>query len=525
MLPTFVIALREGLEGALIVGIIAAFLNQRGRRDLLRLLWIGVAAATGICLAVGVGLHIYSAELPQRQQEGLETVVGTIAVFMVTYMVIWMRRHSRGLKQQLEGAAELAMESGSGLALVTMAFLAVFREGFETAVFMLAAFNEAASPATAGGGAILGLAVAILLGYGLYRGGIRLNLAKFFRATGVVLVLVAGGLVVSALHTAHEAGWLDAGQSASMDLTWLVSPGSVQSSLLTGMLGLQPRPVLIEVLGWLLYVVPVALYTAWPSKRTLAHRTIVRLAAGLCVAGSVLAVAALVVRPAAPSKGAPVVPLQMTPSSAAASSASPVSVMGDRASVRLVLAGRIADVTLTRTAGTALTRTFSVSGLAQPPPAGLPSSATLSKVLQVNGGRLPLGARAGTGRIGLTYSTKVDVQAVIDTISSRLLSLRVMQRTTAVAALPTGAVAVGAPGIVSALTAPADEQALLAAVLHDRAGREHRTDWTVAAVAAAVVALFGALGALGAGLAMRSQRARTNAMAGRRQVFQSASSS
>ena len=206
MLPTFVIGLREGLEAALIVGIVAAFLKQRQRRDLLRLMWFGVAAAVVICTAVGVGLHVLAADLPQKQQEGLETVIGAIAVAMVTYMVVWMRRHSRDLKKQLEGAANSAIESGSGLALVFMAFLAVFREGFETSVFLLAAFNNAASPADAGGGAVLGVAVALVLGYGIYRGGVRINLSKFFRATGFVLVLVAAGLVVSALHTAHRGG-------------------------------------------------------------------------------------------------------------------------------------------------------------------------------------------------------------------------------------------------------------------------------------------------------------------------------
>src|ERR1700722_16458356 len=105
MLPTFVIGLREGLEAALIVGIIAAFLKKQGRPDLLRWLFAGVAAAVLLCVAVGVGLDVVSRDLPQRRQEGLETVVGVLAVGMVTYMVIWMRRHSRELKGQLEGLA------------------------------------------------------------------------------------------------------------------------------------------------------------------------------------------------------------------------------------------------------------------------------------------------------------------------------------------------------------------------------------------------------------------------------------
>src|ERR1700684_3152610 len=145
MLPTFVIGLREGLEASLIVGIIAAFLSRQGRRDLLRWVYLGVGTAVLLCIAVGVVLEAVSANLPQRQQEGLETVVGVLAVGMVTYMVIWMRRHSRELKGQLEGlAAEAIAASGgnAGRAMVVMAFLAVLREGYETVVFLLAAFNE-----------------------------------------------------------------------------------------------------------------------------------------------------------------------------------------------------------------------------------------------------------------------------------------------------------------------------------------------------------------------------------------------
>src|SRR4051794_14706746 len=147
MLPTFVIGLREGLEAALIVGIIAAFLRKQGRRDLLRWVLVGVGVAVGLCLLVGIALEAYSRDLPQRQQEGLETVIGVLAVCMVTYMVIWMRRHSRELKGQLEGLAADALSGAAkaGRAMVLMAFLAVIREGFETVVFLLAAFNEAGS--------------------------------------------------------------------------------------------------------------------------------------------------------------------------------------------------------------------------------------------------------------------------------------------------------------------------------------------------------------------------------------------
>src|SRR3954447_7710919 len=222
MLPSFVIGLREGVEAALIVGIIASFLRQEGRRDALRPMWYGVAAAIAICAGVGLLLELLDEELPQRQQEGLETVVGLAAIGIVTFMIVWMRRHARGLSGQLRDSARAALVSGSTGALVAMAFFAVIREGLETVVFLLAVFQSADDPLTAGIGAVLGIACAIAVGVLVYRGGVRLNLGRFFRVTGVVLVLVAAGLVASALHSAHEAGWLNAGQSEALDLSWLV---------------------------------------------------------------------------------------------------------------------------------------------------------------------------------------------------------------------------------------------------------------------------------------------------------------
>ncbi len=257
MLTTFVIALREGLEAALIVGIIAAFLRRQNRPDALRQMWLGVGLAVLLCLAVAVVLRIVDNQLPHREQEGLETIVALIAVGMVTYMIVWMTEHARDLKGQLQSQAAGALATGSALALVAMAFLAVLREGFETSVFLLAAFNDASDPVPAGIGVILGLAVAIALGYGIYRGGLRLNLSRFFRVTGVVLVIVAAGLVASALHTAAEAGWVVGGQAEALNLSGIVRPGTVWESLITGILGIHPEPTVIEVVGWLLYAIPM----------------------------------------------------------------------------------------------------------------------------------------------------------------------------------------------------------------------------------------------------------------------------
>jgi high-affinity iron transporter len=267
VLPTFVIGLREGVEASLIVGIVAAFLRQQGRLDALRWMWAGVATAVVLCIGVAVVLQVVDDALPQRQQEGLETVVAAIAVGMVTFMIVWMRRHARDLAGDLRTHAAGALAQGSVWALVAMAFFAVVREGLETAVFLLAAFQASGNALSAGAGALLGVLVAIGIGWGLYGGGLRLNLSRFFRVTSVALVLVAAGLVMSAFHTAHEAAWLNSLQARAVDLSWLVRPGSVSSSLLTGVLGLQPQPTVGEAAGWLVYLIPMLVFVLWPERR------------------------------------------------------------------------------------------------------------------------------------------------------------------------------------------------------------------------------------------------------------------
>jgi len=267
MLPTFVIGLREGVEASLIVGIVAAFLRQRGERRQLRWVGLGVAAAVALCGGVAVVLEVVDRSLPQRQQEGLETVIALAAVAMVTSMIVWMAHHARGIKGDLEARAGVAAAEGSVMALVGMAFLAVLREGLETAVFLLSAFQASTNRVASSAGAVLGLVVAIGVGVAIYKGGVKINLARFFKATGLVLVLVAAGLVSFAFHTAHEAGWIHAGQQQLVDLSWLIRPGSVQSALLTGVLGIQPKPTVFEGLGWLLYFVPVSLFVLRSGAR------------------------------------------------------------------------------------------------------------------------------------------------------------------------------------------------------------------------------------------------------------------
>jgi high-affinity iron transporter len=266
MIPTFVIGLREGVEAALIVGIVAAFLKRAGKPSDMRWMWLGVIVATALCLAGGIALHVLDRDLPEKQQELFEISVSLVAVGTVTWMILWTKRHARELKSDLEGRAASAVANGTASALIGMAFFAVLREGFETSVFLLAAFQSSTARAAAGVGVVLGLLTAVLLGYLIYRGGTRINYARFFRVTGMVLVFVAAGVLAFAVHSAHEGGWLTLLQGRAINLTWLVAPGTVRASLLTGMLGLQPEPSFAEVVVWLLYVIPMSLFVLIPGS-------------------------------------------------------------------------------------------------------------------------------------------------------------------------------------------------------------------------------------------------------------------
>ncbi len=490
MLGTFVIGLREGLEASLIVGIIAAFLARSGRRDLLRSMAIGVTAAILLCAAVAVTLEVISADLPRRQQEGLETVIGLVAVVMVTYMIVWMRRHSRALRHDLEGAAAAALRSGSGSALVVMAFLAVLREGLETSVFLLAAFNASTSGADAAIGAALGVLVAVGLGWGIYRGGVRLNLARFFRITGVVLVFVAAGLLATAAHTAHEAGWLDVGQQSTVDLSAVVRPGSVQASLFTSVLGVQPRPVAIELIAWLAYVIPVGLYVVWPAGRALPRRRTGYALLGGAAAGGVTAIALFVAQPGTPA--APTVHDGIR--------AELVSSSGDSAQLRtdVTQPGNVVDVSAQRadqpTLGGVRTDRY-VATTTTDGFIGGPARLTEAELVAANGGRLPLGVRSPTGDVPVRYQVRTETSFWVEPSSERIVDVQSRQSTTTLAQLSVGTVAIGtptevdrgwSPGTVAAQTRAAQSAA---DALRD-AGRLRVAGWLLA-LAATVVAGLG----------------------------------
>ncbi|MHA3701294.1 iron uptake transporter permease EfeU [Jatrophihabitans sp. YIM 134969] len=503
MLPTFVIGLREGLEASLIVGIVLAFLKRNGRGDLMRWALLGVGIAIALCTSGGIALYLVSEDLPQKQQEGLETVVGVIAVAMVTYMVVWMKRHSRDLKKQLEGVAGAALAQGSAWALVAMAFLAVLREGFETAVFLVAAFNGASNRGSASGGALLGIGLAVALGYGIYRGGVRINLSKFFRVTGFVLVLVAAGLVQTAFRTAHEAGWINIGQQATVDLSAVIDPGSVQSALITGMLGIQPQPTLIEFVAWLLYLVPLGLYVAWPQGKGLARRTIAGLVAAAAVVTGVVAGAIALAAPALPASA-----LALTaPVTATSGPVGDLTVTVEDGRVRLPAVDPVtgavgAETTLPTTIGASQ----SVDGVrVSTYTASLPATTetgqlTFDQIAALNGGRLPLGVRGATapasGTVATTTTERVDVAVQVAEASRRIVDVSWTADVRVVVQGATGEVVVApSPAPSANLSDTAARDALAAARTADAAvadrdsERSAATLLAVVAVALAVVAI------------------------------------
>ena len=398
MVATLVIGLREGLEAALIVSIIAAFLRKNSRP--LTAMWVGVALAVALSGAVGAVLAIVEQSLPQSGQEGMEAVIGAVAIFFVTGMVLWMNTHARAMKADLEAEAAAALGDGRSQALAVMAFLAVLKEGFETSVFLLATFSAAQSATDAAIGAVVGVLLAVVIGCGIYFGGVRINLSRFFRITGAFLILVAAGLVMTTLRSAHEAGWLNAGQQMTVNLTGLVRPGSVQSALITGVLGIQPDPRLVEVVGWFTYLIPVALVVYWPVRRRPAARTAgrVRLGIGAALVAGAAVLAFTVPSGRAPSRTAPITAAaghgtaRLLGATAGAPQALTVTTPGGAATTTRVALG-VRPTSVYRDGVAAdqwrVTRAGATAGSA---------TVSLDRLVAVNGGRVPVGFDVGQDR-------------------------------------------------------------------------------------------------------------------------------
>ncbi|RBP13180.1 high-affinity iron transporter [Roseiarcus fermentans] len=248
MLAPFLIMLREGVEAALIVGIVASYLYRTGRARWMPYVWLGVLLAVALALFAGAAIQIASAEFPQKAQEAFEAVIGLVAVGVLVSMVFWMRRAARSIRGELEGSIEAALAtSGGGWALIGMVFFAVAREGLESVFFLLAIFQQSEG-AAAPLGALLGLVVAVGVGYAIFVGGVRINLRHFFRWTGVFILVVAAGLLAASARSLHEAGLWNGLQQRPVDLSGILPDSSVVGTMLAGVFNYQAAPALGEIL-------------------------------------------------------------------------------------------------------------------------------------------------------------------------------------------------------------------------------------------------------------------------------------
>ncbi|MFI6548584.1 iron uptake transporter permease EfeU [Streptomyces prunicolor] len=263
MFSNYLIGLREGLEASLVVCILIAYLVKTDRRDALKPIWIGIVVAVLIAMGFGCALEFGSQEMTFQAQEALGGSLSILAVGLVTWMVFWMRRTARHLKAELHGKLDAALAMGTG-ALVATAFLAVGREGLETALFVWASVH-AASDGTPRPlvGVGLGLATAVLLGWLFYRGALKINLAKFFTWTGAMLVVVAAGVLAYGFHDLQEADWVPGLTKLAFDISDTIPPDSWYGTLLKGVFNFQPDPTVLQITVWLLYLVPtLALFFA-----------------------------------------------------------------------------------------------------------------------------------------------------------------------------------------------------------------------------------------------------------------------
>ena len=265
MLSTFLIALREGLEAALIVGILVAYLVKTGRNHLLAPLWAGVSIAIVASLALGGFLSFTSAELTPRGEEFFAGTTSFLAVGFVTWMVFWMQRAARGLRDELHGKVDSAVGAGS-LAIAVTAFVAVVREGLETALFIYTNFKTVGAASSATIGLILGLALAVALGYLIYNRSVKINLGKFFQVTGTALIIVAAGVLSYGIHEYQELGWLPGAESFIWDVTSWMAKDSILATVLAGSIGFDTTTAWLQFLVSAAYIAIVLWLYLKPAR-------------------------------------------------------------------------------------------------------------------------------------------------------------------------------------------------------------------------------------------------------------------
>jgi high-affinity iron transporter len=279
------ITLREGLEAALIVAIVLGYLKRLNREKDFGPVWLGTGTAVAISVIAGVVVFATVGELEGRSEEITEGVVAFAATAVLTWMIFWMARQARFIKGELEAKVDAAVVAGSTIALASIAFVAVLREGLETALFLLSTGVGTESSTSQFVGGVIGLSVAIVLGYLVYRGSRKVNLRVFFRVTGGLIILFAAGLLAKGVHEFQEAGLLGTLNEHVYDVssvTALNPDASTFGEFLSGLFGWSPDPS-VEMIGvYVLFLLPVGiafLATTRRMPRTAAARTEARAAA------------------------------------------------------------------------------------------------------------------------------------------------------------------------------------------------------------------------------------------------------
>ena len=248
------IGVREGLEAAIVVSILVAFLVKSERRDALKWVWLGVSAAIALTLAVFLAIQFGENTINGLAAEAIAGVASLIAVAIVTTMVLWMRRAAAGMSGELRSDMAQALETGP-LAVALLAFFAVGREGVETALFMVG-YAEATSnwPLV---GLVVGVLIAGAIAYGMYRGALRIDLAKFFTYTGVFLIVVAAGILSYGIGALQTVGWLPGLATKAFDVTAWFNWSSWYGEVVQGVFNVTPTPTVLQLGGWLVYLAAV----------------------------------------------------------------------------------------------------------------------------------------------------------------------------------------------------------------------------------------------------------------------------
>ncbi len=266
MFTSFLITLREGLEAALIVGIVLGVLRKMGRADHSRLVWAGVLAAVAVSVVAGLAFHTLGVAFEGRAEAIFEAVAMLLAAAVLTWMILWMQRQGRKIQADLETDVRRAVTDENSWALFSLAFVAVVREGIETVLFLTAAAFSATVGETLVGGA-LGLSAAIVIGWLIFAAGRELNVRTFFRVTGVLLILFAAGLVAHGVHELQEAALLPTIVEHVWDVNYILSEDSTVGTFLKALFGYNGNPSLIEILSYAGYYVAVYLGTRSGGER------------------------------------------------------------------------------------------------------------------------------------------------------------------------------------------------------------------------------------------------------------------